>query len=237
MATRTQLVIEGDLVTQVTFETGASALGPWSKKTTGRSVRIEDWLAAYMAAQDEMIFVPQMECGQMIARKSFGEKECVIVEMRPALHRLLETISGNPRARQLAFPWVYLAIRFVGGAVDYIRVFYRNEKAFDASAELFWPNLPNVYKDGKLCTGTISGCRPTDPMVKRLDWIVRSFWDSQFNNDLSEEHYTPSKGLTNHPQTFAEWEEMSATDPMFILGIQWRSSGLTIQQVLDRGVV
>jgi len=236
--TRTQLVIEGNLVTKVEIEEGKEWSGGTYRREVDRgTVELSALLESLVAARDSEWFVPRLENGQIIARKSVGSTEAVAVEFSPAIRRILERLDqSDSRARQLAFPWVYLVGSFSGGALSYVKVFFRNERAEGSEAELYWPNLPNVYGDGRLCTGTARGCDPTSSIARRCDWLARMFWDSQFNSDLADYHWRPSRNLANHPQSFANWEVKSATDPRFILEVPWRSVGLTLRQVLDAGV-
>lgn len=244
MATRHQLVIEGSIVTKVTIEEGADYNGTsWRRETLGGAVQLDSWIGAFLAARGEQTFVPSLAEGHLLARKSAGERECVIVELPPAIRRVVERVddSSDPRARLLAFPWVYLAVRFVRGAVDIMKVFYRNLAAESVEAELSLPNLPNIYGsvDGyKLCTGKWNGCDSSWPLCSKADWLVRGFFDSPFNTDLVDKHWNPSRRLAGHPQSFQQWEEQSKADPRFILGISWRSADpkMTVQAVLDKGV-
>lgn len=235
MPTRTQLVIEGDLVTKIKIEEGESGGRHFRRETEQGTVEISSLLESLATARGSEWFVPRLESGQIIARKTAGSREAVVLEFPPAIRRVIRTYRGETRARQLAFPWVYLVASFSGGALSYVKVFYRNEHAEGSEAKLFWPNLPNVYSDGRLCTGTARGCDPSWPLARRCDWLARMFWDSHFNTDLSDNHWGASRGLANHPQSFAEWETKTA-DPRFILGIDWRPAGLTLRQVLDAGV-
>lgn len=239
MTKKQQLVISGALVTKVTTEEGTGSDGStWRRETQHGSVSLEDWLEQVLAARGTTTFNPQLSDGQIIARKTAGSKECVVVELKPAVRRIIERVSDryNERARQLAFPYVYLVLNLTRGALEKMFVFYRNAPAEDLGAKLGCSNLPNVYGSGSVCTGSMSGMQPAWSLVTKVDWLVRGFWDSQFNRDLLDDNWRPSTRLAGHPQDFTEWEQMSQEDPRLILGITWRSAGKTIQQVLDEGV-
>lgn len=237
MPTRTQLVIEGDLVTKIEIEEGESGGRHFRRETEVATVELPSLLDALVQARGAEWFMPRLSSGQIIARKTAGSREVAVVEFAPAIRRIIETVhQSDPRARQLAFPWVYLVGSFTKGALAQVKVFYRNEPAGEVSAELFWPNLPNVYAGGIICTGNVSGSDPSWSLAQRCDWLSRSFWDSRFNTDLISDHWRPSQRLSNHPQSFAEWEQMSASDPSFVLGIGWRPAGTSIRQELDQGV-
>jgi hypothetical protein len=242
MPTTTKFVIEGDLVTKITVENGKDYDGSTYERTkTFGTVELKPWIEQLVAARGEQFFVPQLSEGQIIARKTKGAREVVIVEYAPAIRRVIEVVDDrySERARMIAFPYVYLVIRFRNGMVDTMYVFYRNSRAESLDAELYLPNLPNVYDRGqgyKICTGTISGLDASWSLARKIEWLARKFWDSQFNHDLIAYHWHPSIGLGGHPQSFAEWEEKSRTDPQFILKIDWRKLDKTVQQILDEGV-
>lgn len=240
MATRTQLIIEQNLVTKVTIEEGKNYDGSYRRETMHGTVELNSLLDTLLDQRGKEVFMPRLAEGQVIALKSKGQRQVVIVELPPAVRRIIETIGqSEARARQCAFPWVYLVVYFCRGAVDRLFVFYRNQPAEGLEADLSLPNLPNIYGQGsgyKVCTGSMSGCETNWPIEKKLDWLIQTFWDSQFNTDLAGEHWVPSLRLAGHPQLFADWEAKSRQDPRFILGIQWRPANLTLQQVLDKGV-
>jgi hypothetical protein len=246
MATQTKLVIEGDLVTKITVESGKDYDGnPWEKQIRGKTVNVNAWLEKVMADRGEQWFAPALSDGRIVARKTKGSREVVVVEFPPAVRRVIEKIDqSDERARQVAFPWTYLVVRFYNGLVDTMYVFYRNQAAEGLDAEVCLPNLPNVYgekyrgdrKDYCICTGTISGMDASWDVSRKLNWLVQKFWDSQFNRDLIGEHWEPSSNLEGHPKSFADWEKRSKEDPAFILRINWRPLGQTIQQLLDKGV-
>lgn len=241
MATTKRIIIEGDLVTVVTIEEGKNYDGStYRKETIGKTVKVDEWLEAVLATRGDQIYLPQLSDGQIIARKTKGVREVVVVEYRPAVRRIIwSEDKRTDRLHQLAFPYVYLVIRFYNGAVDTMYVYYRNEGTESLSADLYLSNLPNVYGSDygyKICTGTISGLQSDWSFAKKLNWLAQQFWNSQFNKDLISYHWEPSMRLVGHPRSFADWEEKSRSDPGFILKIQWRSANKTIQQVLDEGV-
>jgi hypothetical protein len=236
-------VIEGDLVIKVTIEFGKDYDGNlWEKQSRGKSVKVEAWLEKVMADRGEQMFAPALSDGRILARKTKGSREVVVIEFAPTIRRIIwseDKSESDERAYSVAFPWTYLVVRFYNGSVDKMYVFYRNDPAQSMSADFCLPNLPNLYGQGddyKICTGTISGLQTDWSLEKKLDWLSRKFWDSQFNKDLRGEHWDPSRKLTGHPQSFSEWEEKSRSDPGFILKIPWRPLGKTLQQVLDEGV-
>ena len=239
MATRTQLVIEGNLVTKKSIESGTDYNGSsWEKVSTVKSIEINSWLEEVMRLRGGQTFTPQLTQGHLLAFKSEGVREVAVIEFRPAVRRIIEIIDDpyNEHARLVSFPWVYLVIRFYNGAVSNMYVFYRNTQVENINAEMHLPNLPNVYDDCSICTGEISGLRSGWDLSNKLDWLVNQFFDSVFNTDLLSNHWKPCCLLNDHPQTFADWEAKSKTDPKFILRINWRPLGKTLQQILDEGV-
>lgn len=237
-STRQQLVIEGSTVTKVTIEEGTDSYGrAFKRETSEKPVEIASWLAAFVAARGEQSFTPTLAEGRILARKAASDKECVIVELPPAVRRILEKIEQREvRARQVAMPWTYLIFRFVNGSIETIGLYYRNERAESLGAEMSRHNMPNFYGDNRLCTGKWSGLQASWTLVQKLDWLVRGYFDSTFNSDLNSHWWDPAHRLSGHPQSFAEWEAKSKENPGFILQIAWPSAGQTVQSVLDKGV-
>lgn len=143
-STRQQLIIEGSVVTRVTIEEGTDSYGrTFRKETSEKPVELGGWLAAFVAARGEQSFTPALAEGRILARKAAGNKECVIVELPPAVRRILEKIDQyEVRARQVAMPWTYIIFRFVGGSIETIGLYYRNERADSLGAEMFRHNMP-----------------------------------------------------------------------------------------------
>lgn len=247
MTTRTQLVIEGDLVTEITIESGEDYDGNlWEKQIRGKTVRVEAWLEKVMAQRGEQFFVSTLADGRIVARKTQGVRECVVVEFSPMIRKFIWSEHKRESENHLyrvAFPWVYLVFRFNNGAMDRMYVFYRNSQAEGFDSEMYLTNLPNVFgewysgsrTDYKICTGEIPDLSKMS-FVQKLNWLIQKFWDSQFNGDLKKEHWNPSVNLDGHPKSFQEWEDMSRSNPNFILTIPWRKLGKTIQQLLNEGV-
>lgn len=238
MSTKTRLVIEGTLITKIEVKEGTNYDGSvWHSETTHGAVNVEGWLEQVLAARGAQTFIPPLTEGRIIAQKTKGDREVVIVELPPSVRRVIEKVDQHAeRMRFISFPWIYLVVYFSRRMVDLLYLFYRNTCADRLDAEMCRPNLPNVYSTGQICTGSVSGLEPTWSLAQKLDWLVQNFWDSQFNVDLIDQCWRPAKRLSGHPQSFAEWEERSQTTPEFILGINWCPLGTTIQQVLDEGV-
>lgn len=233
-----QIVIQEGLVTKVTKESGQDWSGQsWEKTSLGKSVEVETWLAEIIKQRGAQTFSPSLTDGHIVAQKSQGAKEVIVVELKPAIRRIVENVDdGSEHARLIAMPWVYLVYTFDNKNVDQVKIFFSNEKISGLDAELCKPNLPNVHDSCKVCRGSVPGPTSSWTLDKKLDFLVAQYFDSVFNSDLIKEHWKPSKYLADHPQSFAEWEAKSKDDPKFILKIDWRKSGKTLQQILDEGV-
>lgn len=241
MATRTQIVIEGELVTKITIDEGEN----WDKscwmKETRQTVRLSDWLEALRAQEGNLDFLPPLSCGHIVARQNKGNRSCVVVQLLPGIRSFY--FSPHSRLYRVAMPYVIVVVDFVGQAIDGassrnrcgIYMFYRNESVTDLDDELSHCNMPNVYGDGAFCWGgeTI----PLDlSLGRKIEEVVKAIFASHFNNHEIGYQWDPAKGILNHPQSFEEWERRSVEDPAFVLKLAWRPSGLTVRQALERGV-
>lgn len=239
MPKRTKLVIEGDLVTKIVEESGTNHNGSsWAHQDVIGTIRLEELLEQLMASRGSDVFTPHLTEGHLLAQKSAGRKSVYLIEFRPGFHRIIESIDQRDnRLREVAFPWFYILVVFKGIFVDQIEVYYRNERALHLDEELFYTNLPNIFDDGHVCTGSMSGIRENWLLNQKLDWIVRSFWDSYFNKDLNDNFWNPARrNIAGHPQNFGEWEELSKIDPNFVLELEWRSTGKTIRELMEARV-
>lgn len=234
MATKTRLIIEGDLVIREDVETC-----PDGERISRKRTKLEDWEAQLRAQQGAMEFLPPVSCGWVVAKKDKGNRSCVVVQLPPGIHKWV--YSEERRMYTTSFPYIILAINFIRGAIDGassanrcgVFVYYRNESVATLDDPLFFPNMPNVYEDGALCWGTER--IPLDaPINRKVEMVADAFFRSNFNHHELGYHWIPSKdGIRGHPQTFEDWENRSREDPGFVLRLAWRPAGVTVRQVLD----
>jgi len=189
--------------------------------------------------QPQISFTPHLTEGRWIGKAEWRDKTCVVVEYPPQVRKVVANFSsyGGRRLFEMAFPHIIFGFRFSGVAVDAVQVYYRNQPIVSLDDELHCPNLHNIYGPPKcnVCTGDLR----VDvglPLPERVNALVQAFWGSEFSSDLASHNWVPSKELEGHPQKYSEWEERSKEDPNFILSIDWRKTGWTVNDLLRKGV-
>ena len=196
----------------------------------------EEW----QKLQPQISFTPHLAEGRWIGKAEWRQKTCVVVEQPPQVRSIVANFPesyGGRRIFNLSFPYTIFSIRFDGVVVDAVQVYYRNQPVVSLEDDLCSPNLHNIYRspECKVCTGDL-GVDVNLPLPERIEALVQAFWQSEFNSDLGGNHWTPSKKLEGHPQKYSEWEERSEEDPSFVLGIEWRETGWTVNDLLRKGV-
>jgi len=235
---RTRYEIEGDVITRVRTESSKLSDGTETESTRRQRVRAADfWAQVQKELQVKTTVIPALPtgCGRIAAMAEKGEKLVVPVELPPAIRSLRGLFAGmgNEKLFKLSFPFIVLLQRFVGGRMDGVPyLYYRNEPILSGGDELFCSNLPNINSEGKLCWGG-SSISSDQPLYGQIAQIWKAFWESCFNEDWMSQNFGPSKSLAGHPKSFPEWEQKTAADPAFILGIQWRPTGKTLTKRLE----
>lgn len=139
----------------------------------------------------------------------------------------------------LAMPYVLFMIHFHEGNFKSAWTWWRTRPLNSLNDDVKQPILTNVHKSGQICWGdTVS---VTDfigkEMCEVVEIVIRSFWASRFNNDLSrrwwEKDLIDARLVT--PQL---WAETSRLDPNFILHLNFGDDDLpNIQTMIERCVV
>jgi len=205
-----------------------------TEKIVRSRVKLMDWMAQLMAQEGHTEFLPPVPFGHIVARQTKGQRSCVVVQLPPAVRSFM--YSETNRLYRVAMPYVVLVVNFVGQAIDCIYWYYRNETIVSLDDQLFWPNMPNVYANGKVCMGS-EKIPLSANLAQKVDMVVQVIFASHFNHHEIECQWKPSvRSITGHPQSFEEWETRSTEDPTFILKLDWRPAGISIQQALERGV-
>jgi hypothetical protein len=239
MATRKQIVIEGDLVHLVVIETGKNRdRSGWEKKTTTGTIRLSDWLDTLEAEKGKTEFLPPIKYGHIVARKEKGNRSAVVVQLPPSVRSFY--YSPEKRTYNVAYPYTYFVIQFIGEAVNAksagnkvgISFFYRNSPINSLDDEMLRSNMPNVFKEGKICWSrdTID---VSLPLATKVEKIIEAFWSSNFNHHEMGENWEPSTGIPGHPQSFAKWQEMTEIDPAFVLEISWRKTHKSVRELME----
>lgn len=214
-SSRQYLRVEGDAVHVVT-------------ERIERTVRLSDLLAE--SAKELGVVTPILPAGCRMFRQQ-GSRTTFVIEQVPQVRQLNWRSMDNGEVWKLAFPYVVFVVVFSGDVVDTgsCRVFYRNSP-LNGDDTLCRTNLCNVYQDGRICTGSM---RVTgDSLAQKAESFVGGFWRSQFNSDLGDQSWGPAARKFPQVKSLAAWQEESAKNPLFPLGIQWLEAG-RLADVLD----
>jgi hypothetical protein len=231
--------IRGSLVTRFEESVCKNYDGSQTVTKTSRTKSLNSFFEELQKQEPRIEFTPYLAEGRWIGKTVWGDRTCVLVELPPATRKIAARVESGSRLYELAMPYIVLAVSLVGDGVEAVQVFYRNSAIKNQEDKLYCPNLPNVWGANetpscKMCTGWAVNVRL--PLPEKVAGIVDAFLMSEFNTDLQGSHWEPSKKLTGHPLTFGEWEAMSKEDASFVLRIAWRWSGLTVGEVLNKGV-
>jgi len=190
-----------------------------------------------------------VQCGQLVV---------CIVELTPELRWIKWLAEDSPQPfgpeavyteRRLATPYVVLKVPFCGGhLVPRVEVFFRNERLQNLAGEggaLCWPNLYNVSVNAYHCTAWycsqyLAVRRRRATIEASLDAVVHHLFgggfnaSSEFHEGLSTFGLCVKENVDPRVTDVARWEEESQRDPRFVLDVQWKPTGLTVRQLIDR---
>ena len=149
-----------------------------------------------------------------------GERSVFVIEQVPTTRQ----IEWDGKWK-LAFPYVVFVVVFSGQAVSTgeCRIFYRTSPLGNGDDRLLRPNLCNTYQNGAICTGNmrVDG----DTLAQKAESFVTNFWKSHFNWDLSVNNYEPAAQKFGQVRDLPTWQEESAKNPLFPLGVSWFEAG------------
>ena len=109
--------------------------------------------------------------------------------------------------------------------------------------ELFWPNLLNVSPEAYgckawFCTQHLEAEGALGGMEASVEAVTHHCFGGQHNLS-SEAHEGNStfrlaqqQGLDNRVTDIKRWETASRADPFFVLSVKWKSTGLTVGDLL-----
>lgn len=204
MATNQYIRVKGDLVEVV-------------QETVQRAVSLSDLMNE--VGKETGVITPVLPLGcRLFSQK--GDRTMFVIEQAPTTRQV--ELNGKWK---LALPYVVFVVVFSGAAVSTgeCKIFYRTSPLGSGDDKICRPNLCNTYQDGRICTGNVrvSG----DTLAQKAEAFVAGFWGSQFNWDLAGENFNPA--AQNFPQvrSLEVWQEESAKNPLFPLGISWFEAG------------
>jgi hypothetical protein len=186
-----------------------------------------------------------------------GKLKIYIVELTPQLRWIKWLADNSPRPfgreaayaeYRLATPYVVLKVPFWNGhIIPRIEVFYRNqplESDDGQGGELFWPNLYNVSVNAYGCTAWycsqhLAVARTPGPVQHALHEVVHHLFGGGFNASSEAHEGLSTFGLCAQEKVddrvtdVHRWAEASQQDPRFILSVHWKTTGLTIRDLIE----
>ena len=162
------------------------------------------------------------------------------------------------RTVRIALPYLIVLAIFEPGRRNGMELSGRNECFFrrhplkSTRDELFYPALLNCSKfdppDGHplswICTAKLDyGRLSKEPdnnqrMQTALRALLHTLLETGYNrsSDYHEDSswFTESTRVDPRISTIENWEKATAKDPLFVLDVPWLSTGLTLEQVIER---
>jgi hypothetical protein len=150
---------------------------------------------------------------------------------------------------RLATPYVVLKVPFWGPRiVPRIEVFYRNrplESLDGDGGALFWPNLYNVSVNAYRCTAWYCSQHLPEARVRTkvqagLNAVVHHLFGGGFNASSEAHEGLSTFGLCVQEKLdpritdVQRWAEATRKDPRFVLGVEWKPTGLTVKDLIER---
>ena len=195
-----------------------------------RTVRLSDLLEE--AGRARGITTPVLPQGCRFYSRQ-GDREVFVVEQPPTTRKLVWRYVGEGEKWTLAFPYVIFVVVFQGTAVSTgeCRIFYRTAPMSDLSDTVQKTNLCNVYSNGGICTGAMRVNGET--LAQKAESFCSGFWKSEFNSDLESDCFRPAASRFPQVASLENWQEETAKNQLFPLGISWFEHG-RLTDVIER---
>jgi len=213
--------------------------------------KLPDFLNSISQIQDRVAFPDGSPmCDGIRFFTSRGNATVAVIEFEPqvrAVHWIdtdcLKPFGEGSRYRKvrLSFPYMVMVVLFVEGRLSGSQqLFYRREPISTDQDLLDYPNLLNTAKGyGNLCWLCLAQMSHVGALSwnKKIEAVVQHFWEAGFN--LSSEYhegmsyFQKMKDLDPRLKSIAEWEKATQEDPLFMIKIPWKSTGMTIREVID----
>ena len=129
----------------------------------------------------------------------------------------------------LAMPYVVFVLHFKHDTYSGLYCGWRNAPLKSLNDLLSKPVLPNVHDGLSVCMTHTRGAG--DTFSDACESAISHFWNSKFNNDLSDGWWNKSN-IDARFTTVAAWEHASEEDPMWVLNIEYPNQR-ALQSVID----
>lgn len=201
--------------------------------------------------QTTNIFIPRLANGwgrvAAVVEKVIGGDEVkmiAVVESEPAIRNIVDNTDSfsRERLRRIAVPYTVMLIPFTRNAAgthyvyrssSYLSIFFSNTPLTGFDSKLFNANLPNQSGDG-VCMGSndLTGYEGKS-IEQQIQIIVQEFWESPFGSAITSQWSWAKENIKNHPQSFAQWEEMTNVNPNFVVKLNWRPTEKTLKEMIS----
>ena len=183
-----------------------------------RTVRLQDLIGE--VAKEAGLTTPILPTGCRFFRQK-GDRSMFVIEQAPQTRQLKYEGSRY----KLAFPYVVFILPFTGEAVntDQMSVYYRTKPLTDMGDSVSYSNLWNLNDSGVgMCTGSmrVEG----SSLAQKAESFISGFWRSEFNSDITG-LWNQAVGRFPQVNSIEKWQEESAKNPLFPLGIKWFEAG------------
>lgn len=155
-----------------------------------------------------------------------GDNTVVVIEQEPQVRSLLlhqcilneqyESNFTNAAERlALALPYVVFVLQFKDDKFTSMYCGWRTAPLRDIEDQLCAPILPNMHENLNVCMGAMVNNTHID-ICSQTEMALNHFWNSKFNNDLSE-HWWRKSTIDCRIKDARTWSENSIENSLFIL--------------------
>lgn len=117
----------------------------------------------------------------------------------------------------LSFPYTQFTINFFEEKIESIYMSMTKKPITGLDGLLYFPCLPNINVDHKVCMGSIKNSSHEGSMSEKVKSIISTIWQSTFTADYSENfNFFLRSNFNGRPLT--EWKEKTKENPLFIVG-------------------
>ncbi|RTK97741.1 MAG: hypothetical protein EKK64_00570 [Neisseriaceae bacterium] len=146
-----------------------------------------------------------------------GRITTIVIEQSPQTRN----IKYLDEVYYLAFPYVQFTINFFDNSMEEVYMSMTKSPIKNLDGLLYYPCLPNVNKDHKVCFGDTKNKaeRFEGSMSEKVKFIISTIWQSTFTADYSEEFsYFLRTNFENQETTkLNQWKEKSKENPLFVI--------------------
>lgn len=210
-------------------------------------VKIADLTERLSETRKTSLTTPILPAGAIHYAKK-GERELVVCQFEPQIKSVVWTDLNRTNAQQrksdlnryaLAFPYIIIICLIADGNIVYgdynfPKIFYRVSPISSLNDDLFHTNLQNVSKETHwLCLHPEYEATKTGNIEHQVNALVSELWSGIFTDNMGgNDDFQLSRNINHSIDSVEKWQKISADDPLFVLGINWKKSDLTIKNII-----